>query len=460
MSWLARQLHSLANILEVSRKAYAGPASYSTGLGTIDAYRRRREPAAHELLRELKSTAYSCASINASVCADFRPRLYVSTAPGETQPRAVIKAVRNPATLDRLQAVRKADTWQEVVTHPLLTLLHTVNPVHNAFDLLELTTLYQEVTGHAYWLLEYDPLGVPTRIWPLPAHLVRPVRLPGSAQLVDYYEYRAGPQLVRFDPEDIVHFRYPDPADPFLGGLSPLRAAFEQASLASEFVAFKTALWRNSGLPGVILSPQDVVPAEERQRLEIEWQQKFQRGGQGQVLVAESNLDVDVIEQALGDLASLAEQSFSKEEIANAFGVPLPFLTKETNLANLQGARRQHAELAVRPRVRRRDEKINEQLIPKFDPSGRLFVLADDPVIDDEGTRKREELDLRYGLRSINEIRAVHGLDPVAWGEVPWLPLAWVRTDSDRRRDSSTRFGEGSPTLNGSRSEPHQEEED
>src|SRR5438045_1875414 len=39
----------------------------------------RRTPTPYELLAELKNTAWACASINASVCASYPPRLYVAT---------------------------------------------------------------------------------------------------------------------------------------------------------------------------------------------------------------------------------------------------------------------------------------------------------------------------------------------------------------------------------------------
>ena len=79
-----------------------------------------------------------------------------------------------------------------------------------------------------------------------------------------------------------------------------------------------------------------------------------------------------------GQLKAIAVTT--KDEIANAFGVPLAFLTTETNLANLQAAMQQHSSLAIRPRLQRRDEKINEQLIPLYDPTHRLFVASDDPM--------------------------------------------------------------------------------
>src|SRR5258707_14709675 len=105
------------------------------------------------------------------------------------------------------------------------------------FDLWELTTLSQEVLGVAYWLLEPGPLGVPAGIWPLPAHQVTPMREPDSPRLVDVYVFRTAGREERFPPERVIAFRYPDPRAPYLAGLSPLRACFEQARLLSDLTS-------------------------------------------------------------------------------------------------------------------------------------------------------------------------------------------------------------------------------
>src|SRR5207248_1746816 len=177
-----------------------------------------------------------------------------------------------------------------------------------------------------------------------------------------------------------IRCRCPDPRDPYGPGLSPLRAAYEHVAMASEFLAYKRSVWVNNALPSVVISPGEIISEEERDRLEAAWLQKFSRGGNGRVLVAESSLSVDVVNPSMGDLAALAEAGATKEEIANVFGIPMAYLTTQTNLANLQAAEHQHASLTIRPRLCRRDEKLNEQLIPRYDPGGRLFVASDDPV--------------------------------------------------------------------------------
>jgi hypothetical protein len=161
---------------------------------------------------------------------------------------------------------------------------------------------------------------------------------------------------------------------------------------------------------------------------------KFRRGGAGRALVTESGMKVSLLTHSMGDLAALAEYGKTKEDIANAFHLPLSFLTSETNLANLQAAEHQHMAKAIFPRLQRRDEKLNEQLVPLYDPSGRLFVASEDPVpYNQELAWRQEEVDLKYGIISINEVRQDRGLPPVAWGDTPWLPLNWAPTDLSER---------------------------
>ena len=153
--------------------------------------------------------------------------------------------------------VRKATRIDEVTDGPLVNLLATANPVHNGFDLWELTDLSLEVHGKAFWYLAVDKfLGVPTEIWPLPAQNVAVVRKPGSPNLIDGYEYRSGTQAQAFALDEVIFFRFPDPRDPYLGGLSPLRAVYEQVSMASEYAAYRTAVYENRAVPDAIVSPR------------------------------------------------------------------------------------------------------------------------------------------------------------------------------------------------------------
>src|SRR5205807_1123646 len=54
------------------------------------------------------------------------------------------------------------------------------------------------------------------------------------------------------------------------------------------------------------------------------------------------------------------------------------------------------SRMVIAPRLARRDEKINEPLIPLYDPTGRRFVASEDPTPSDGAALLAEkEMDLK-----------------------------------------------------------------
>jgi HK97 family phage portal protein len=212
-----------------------------------------------------------------------------------------------------------------------------------------------------------------------------------------------------------------------------LRACYEQVALTSDYAAMKKAVYENQAIPSAIVCPSEVIGEEERDRYETQWNAKLRRGGAGKILVAESALKVNVLQHSMGDVAQLAEIRATMEDICNAFSVPISYMTTNVNLANLQAAERQHMKNAIHPRLKRRDQKLNEQLVPRYDPSGRLFLASEDPTpVSPEVLWQQQKINLQFGVRTINEERDTQGLPPVPWGERPWLPANWWPVDRER----------------------------
>ena len=86
--FIATTLHRLAAWFHPKAVPFSLTGGQWTGSSYLDAYHRLRQPSPNELLAELKGTAWTCASINAAVCASFAPRLYVVTHPGQPAPSA------------------------------------------------------------------------------------------------------------------------------------------------------------------------------------------------------------------------------------------------------------------------------------------------------------------------------------------------------------------------------------
>ena len=74
--------------------------------------------------------------------------------------------------------------------------------------------------------------------------------------------------------------------------------------------------------------------------------------------------------------------------------------------------------------------------MPRYDPTGRLFLASEDPVpVNRELSARERELNLKYGVVTVNEVRSEQGLPPVSWGDAPWLPRLWAQTDDPGRAD-------------------------
>lgn len=402
----------------------------SGGGGYTDFYQRYRRPTDQKLLDEYQRTAFACARINANAVSATPLKVYVQTNARQLRPRCLTrrlsrgeqKALRGRAGLEHRLA--KAMEIEEVLDHPLIDLLDRVNPFMNRVSLMQLTDLYQEILGNAYWLVVVDALGVPTELWPLlPQHM----RLKRSkTTVIDHYLYGQGPTPQRYEPEEMIHFRFPNLRDPYGEGMPPLLAAFEDVQADGKQIAQDNAMLDNRARPDAVISPDEPMGPKEAERLERNLRRKFSKGGTGGVLVAESVMKVTPLTFPPKQLESVARRKLSKVQIANVFDVPMSLLeTENVNRANAEAGHYQHALMSVRPRCKMIEGTINEDLCPRFDE--RLFVAFDDPVPENREQRRLDhEMQLKNGVQTINEVRQDLGLEEVPWGEEPYLPMNLV----------------------------------
>jgi hypothetical protein len=122
--------HAFTRLSRWLKSKYVPPGlsgSQWTGTAFVDAYKRNRNPTPNEQLAELKNTAFTCASINAAVCAAYPPRLFVATHADQPGPKCLTKRL-DRRTEERLRSrpalpalFTKARQIEEVLEHPLLT---------------------------------------------------------------------------------------------------------------------------------------------------------------------------------------------------------------------------------------------------------------------------------------------------------------------------------------------------
>jgi hypothetical protein len=112
------------------------------------------------------------------------------------------------------------DDQEEQDDHPLLTLLEGVNETRTGIELKYVTMAHLELTGNCYWLLDgvNNDTDQPRAIYLLNPGRVR-VKLNKTSFpfKIDHYEFTIDGNIFHFQPYQILHIKYPDPGDPFVG---------------------------------------------------------------------------------------------------------------------------------------------------------------------------------------------------------------------------------------------------
>jgi len=446
----------------------AAPAPYVRGdvgsgavAGFLDLFRRSRAPTAAELVAENVNTAYACASLNADLVASSTLRLYVSTRRGESPPKMSLRGECR-AVVGRELAALKAEspraaaalagamTVEEVLSHPLLELLAHPNPGEpdgvgmGMQQLFDFTQLYQEVVGRAYWYTPLDGIGgTPSAIWLLAAHQVREVLdRDGGSSIIDRYEFGTGPNKETYSPQEVVPFRCPDLDNPYVGGVSPMRAVFEKIRLNRKVDAVTNALLDNGGMPSALFTPKGDsegggIGEHEAERLRYKLRMMLNYAGRGGIMVAEGPGALHPLQWPVRDLADFQTLRLTKIDIANAYQVPPALLDpQDANLNGIKMAQYLHARYAGVKRLRRIESALNAFLLPKYDPSGRLFVCYDSPVPEDRAELREESKVLIAGAAiTRNELRRRHGMEELPGSKGEEL------VDSGPRRE----IGKGRP---------------
>jgi len=433
-------------------------ASYRSA-GLVDLFGLRREPTIADLVRRCTNIAYTCAQLNAQAIASTPLRLYATTSAGQKRPRVPhrpvsrrTKAAWSATRPDITKRVAGAEAVDEITEHPLLDLLDHPCADLDRCALIELISLYLDISGVTYlWPEQSGQTGVAVmlpadRLWVLPSHQVTPTRDLDTRDdpaltRVARYDY-VGDRITRtYTADELIVIRMRALTDPYLRPWSPFRAAWESVLIHDEYLAYEQAIVTNRARPDYLITPADAampLGEEEARRIEASLVQRFGRSASGRPLVARGALSVTPLAFPPRDMADLDIRRSAKVEICNAFQVPIALLeSKDVNRANAEAAHVAHGRLAIRPRCRRIDAALTRGLAARYDE--RLFFAFDDPVPDDAETRARVYgMWLDHGVLSINEVRTEEGWSPVAGADELLVPS---------QREPLSRLVDPSPPL-------------
>ena len=372
-----------------------------------------------------RSWVYAAANLNAVSVASQPLRLYVKNRSAGTKLWNTRKASRRvkaymagdleqlPSRYVMSKAAEYGNDFEVVEdSHPILTLLSKVNPYQNGFDATILRILFLELTGNSYLHPVIDKrLKIPVELWTMPSQYVEIV--PGKEQFIDGYLYGATREQRRvFTPEEVIHFKRPNPGDMYYG-LGKVEAAWG-ATMANEAVhEMDHSFFANKARPDYLLVVKSPAHPDEIERLEVQIDEKL-RGSKrsGRFLTTTGDIDLKPLSFPPKDLAGRTE---IVEEIAAVFGVPVSMLkANDPNLASATVGFASWKATTILPLLRMDEETLNQNLLPLFGIEEDAFLAYDNPVSEDERFEfEKIRSMVAGGIITVNEARTREGLEAV-----------------------------------------------
>lgn len=312
---------------------------------------------------------------------------------------------------------RRDGKERPIDNHPLLDLIHRVNPFLTGQELMEYTQMWLDLAGEAFWIFNLNRMGQPMEIWPVPPNRMKIV--PSKEKFIAGYIYRYGKEKIPFEPEEVLQFKYPHPLNMYRG-LGPVQALAVDLDTESFAAKWNRNFFLNSARPDGVLEMAGQPSQEQFDTLKKEWaagHKGVKRAHRIAVLTGGTTYKQISLSHKEMDFGLLRKGG--RDIILGAYGMPLHMLGVEetTNRATAESAEYVFARWVLRPRLQRLMHKMNEQFTPRFGEN--LKLLYTDPTPENrEEARLDAESGVQAGYMSINEARQLMGLEAIPAGDV------------------------------------------
>lgn len=312
--------------------------------------------------------------------------------------------------------------------HPLYYVLHdSPNFDQSPIDVWEYTAAAVELRGNGFCEIVRRGDGSVLSLTPIKPDTMAVRRRASDGQIE--YEWHDGQRRQTRNVRDVLHIR--GPMATALGGVSTLaacRAAFASA-LSAETAA--RGMFGNGLRPSGVLKIKEALTAEQRAEAEDALQEKY-AGAQnaGVPMILDNGLEWQAITVSPEDAQMLESRKFSGEEICRIFGVP-PAMVGYGDKASNWGTGKEvdvlgFLKFALRRRVKRIEQALDKQLLSAADRAqGTRIEFNMEGLLrgDSAGRASFYQTMTQIGGMTINEVRALENLPPVAGGDVPRMQM-------------------------------------
>ncbi len=189
---------------------------------------------------------------------------------------SVRKIASNIANVKLRLLKKTGDKIEEVPEHDVIDLLEKANDVMTFYDLVEHYSILTETAGECFWWLWRNESGDILKIIPW----LSPDRMdviPGDREeFVAGYTYNkpGTSEKVPFSTDEIIHFKYIDPLNPYRG-LSTVRATELAIATDRESSKWNWRFFKNSARPDVAISLDGTLTQTQFDRIHKQWEAAY-----------------------------------------------------------------------------------------------------------------------------------------------------------------------------------------
>jgi HK97 family phage portal protein len=327
--------------------------------------------------------------------------------------------------------------FDEVQEHPILDLLDKFNSTTTRMDGFYTTQSHKKLTGDAFWLLDRNGKSI-ENIFILPPDKVE-LNLgdptDGTANLVESYTYKDnidGKYIeVTYSRDDIIHFKKPNPKNPFrgYGAVEAIADTIDADNLTN---LTQRNFFDKGAISNFVLTTDAKLTQDQIKRLRAEFRAMYSGAKNAfQTMIFGNGLKPASVGFSNKDMQFLDLLTWYRDKIMIGFGNTKASIgiIDDVNRASYDGSYAGWLRSTVKPDMDAIVATVNEFLVPLY---GNNLVLGyKDPVPEDSTEDVQDAVQLKNaGIIKVNEAREMVGFDAVPDGDV-FMPASSVGTPTD-----------------------------
>lgn len=324
--------------------------------------------------------------------------------------------------LYRKTSVRDKARRTEVMTHGFLDVWNRPNYFYSGRYFRMCCQQHLDLVGETVIVLVRIG-GYVIEMWPVRPDRIRPVKHP-TKFLTGYVYIGPDGEEVPLELDDVIHIKYPNPADPYRG-MGPVQTAMYDLDAARYSAQWNRNFFINGAQPGGVIEVDYVMGDKEWRAFLARWNEQHRGVANAHRVAVLENAHWKDTKFSMEDMQFVQLRELPREIIREAFAFPKPMLgtVDDVNRANADAGKDIMAEGQTIPRLSLWKDAINIFLLPQFANGKTLEHDYDDPTPVNKEALNAERNSQTAGVRNL----VLTGYHPDDAAEAMMLPqMRWV----------------------------------